>query len=515
MSIIVDFFFKPLVLSVCMTAIYLVWSIVWKKIDLHHLENVATMLFCIMAAYMLILFVNSDYVLRTWGVIYTLKILIPLLAVWMVHYIGMRISDYLMVSVFLVVLNRLLLSNSIIFLAGWMLLCVVTTRRMGKLHNYTVQVLLSFVSYAFTYFLYEFLLNQNIIEYYYEYSKAHQLSRFGKGLFLLLVSLFLLLILGGVMLLMKRIFRFYFERLNEFSNKYKEINQYLLLIPYLLCILLFIIEIMSEFEYIDGYQTDRVISLMSIMLLLFFIGTQIFYLVLLAKTIRLKEHLEFKETEQENLKLYNEDVKKNMIAIREMKHDLKNIFLTMGEYVARSNDQEMQNYYYEKIAPYAQNEIRMNDVYVSLQNINNEPIRAFLYYKLMQGMDSKIAIQLETQSDNSVLGYLADVSVITRILGIFIDNAMEESLKVGERGFVHISVHEKNGQVGISVKNPVRESVKEQWIRIGVSQKGLGRGNGLVIVDKLIKKNKNLIWNSYFKENVYGQTLLILRPERS
>jgi sensor histidine kinase regulating citrate/malate metabolism len=219
--------------------------------------------------------------------------------------------------------------------------------------------------------------------------------------------------------------------------------------------------------------------------------------------------LEYKEIEQTNLLLFEKNMRNNIQEIREMKHDLKNIFLTMGDYVARSEDKELQEYYYEKIAPYAKNEMKMNDLYVSLQELQNESLKAFLYYKLLQGMDAKIEMQFEAIIDHSVLPYIEDTSEITRMIGIFLDNALEECNQQ-KHGEVWVRVMEKSGEVSVVVKNTVREGVLKNGIYAGTTSKGLGRGNGLRIVKKLVSKHNDILWNSYFQDEAFVQSITIV-----
>ena len=65
----------------------------------------------------------------------------------------------------------------------------------------------------------------------------------------------------------------------------------------------------------------------------------------------------------------------------------------------------------------------------------------------------------------------------------------------------------------ISVKNPVRESVMKSGIHIGITSKGLGRGNGLNIVNKIIKKHDDILWNSYFHEGKFVQSITMERKK--
>lgn len=191
-----------------------------------------------------------------------------------------------------------------------------------------------------------------------------------------------------------------------------------------------------------------------------------------------------------------------------MKHDIKNIFLTMGEFVRRGEDEQLKDYYYTNIAPFADNEIKMNDIYMRLQSLQNESLKAFFYYKMVQGIEQKVEMELETSLDHSYFPYCTDVSVFIRIAGIFIDNAIEAVLQ-SKMGFVQINIREKEGKMSITIKNPVALETKQSGIYAGTTSKGLGRGNGLNIVKRLVGKHSDILWNSYFQEELFVQSITV------
>lgn len=96
---------------------------------------------------------------------------------------------------------------------------------------------------------------------------------------------------------------------------------------------------------------------------------------------------------------------------------------------------------------------------------------------------------------------------LIRILGILIDNAIEEAKAC--KGRVAISIKEKEQEYFFSVCNTVRRQIRERGVRAGTTDKGLGRGNGLLIVDKLVHKYRNVLLNSFFKEDKFVQCLRI------
>lgn len=440
-----------------------------------------------------------------------LQVLVAVLTIRAVAFINLQVADYVILTVTIFCMQNFstlsYFPNSTLFLGGWFLLCIIAKRRYPSLKSMAAPILISYIAMQISYLFYGGILNYGVRRFYYDVSMQLGLTSWQKLLFLSMISLAFLLFMLVIVLLIKRILQVYLPNIKDFSEKYEEIGQYLLLVPVIFGAVLILLDAFTINSRIDTFSFNKWILILFVVC---FLCMQLFYLKLMLKTVHLKEHLKYKEAEQMNLQLYNQDISRNMQEIREMKHDLKNVFLTMGEYVKRSNDEQLKEYYYEKIAPFAGNEIRMNDLYVALQELQNESLKAFLYYKLLQGMDSHIDMKLETKLDHTIFPYLSDISDIIRILGIFMDNAMEESVQI-ENGFVQVGIKEQEGQMSISVKNAVRESVIQKGIHIGTTNKGLGRGNGLSIVEKLVKKHNDILWNSYFQDGIYVQVISVMR----
>lgn len=234
---------------------------------------------------------------------------------------------------------------------------------------------------------------------------------------------------------------------------------------------------------------------------------QIIYIRLLVKSISVKEEMRIQEKDLRQLEEYNRELEKNMEDMRGIRHDIKNMFLTMGGFVDRSNDEEMKVFYEENIVPFAKQQLQKNDLYVKLAGIHSESLKPFLYFKIMQGIEQNVPIDLLVQLDDAEDFLCIEQIDLIRILGILIDNAIEEAKAC--KGAVAISIKEKEQEYLFSVSNTVRRQVREKGVRAGITDKGLGRGNGLLIVDKLVRKYRNVLLNSFFKEDEFVQCLRI------
>ena len=390
--------------------------------------------------------------------------------------------------------------NSVTYLILYLVFLVLTK----WMKNDGVEILLTWIAGASVFYLYNFIYENFVREIYFGVARKYGLSALQKGMLLGSMTVVLVSFLCVVILFLKKLLLHYLEQWKEFSESYRELSHYLVAIPFLFGISLLFVEVLPRFTY---YETP-VLRLGSGMLLLVFLAMQVFYLRMLVRTITLRERMKQRELEQDQLLLYNRDLNQNMQEIRAMKHDLKNIFLTMGEYVNRSEDKELREYYQEKIAPFAQEEMQKNDLYVQLQQLDNESLRAFLYYKIQQGIHGGAEVQLEINLDGSLLSKYEWKTALWRILGIFLDNAMEECKKLSH-GNVVIRITEQEQKLCFQIKNQVTPESRRNGIHPGTSTKGLGRGNGLVIVERLVKQNRDILWNSYFQEDYFVQSILL------
>lgn len=335
------------------------------------------------------------------------------------------------------------------------------------------------------------------------------------GFFLLVGVLFVVFSLGMVYLEKKYLGNWY-ESIRTVSQNYPVIDWYFIIAIVFDCALLWgVNHIHGLFHVIDEQYKGYFYTIAEWGGILI-IAVQFLFVTLLTQVSEQKIRIRRQELQNENMLTYHQKLEENLTEIRAMKHDLKNVFLTMGEYVNRSADEELKAFYQEAIYPLADKEIRMNDCFVALERICNDQVKAFLFYKLSFGINSDIDMKLLISAEDKQVHIPADwefVEMLVRILGIWLDNALEECAamkeEAGEVSPQCLIKIKQNGQLlQFQVENTVRKSVCQHGIEKGITTKGLGRGNGLLYVDKLMKKIENGVWNSYFKDERYIQSIM-------
>ena len=304
--------------------------------------------------------------------------------------------------------------------------------------------------------------------------------------------------------LVKKYFNKYFYEINEMGKKYPSIEKYFIYITIGIMILIMLIHYGYYNVFGYNYQNSMLLTIFCMIGLVI----QLLYLTLLFRVTYFKDNLYDKELENQSLALYSSNLEKNIDDIRAIKHDIKNIFFTMGQYVEESNNEEMKLFYKTKIYPFASDEILKNDLYSKLTSINNEQLKAFLYYKISQALERNINTELDIDIKREIFAVGIDFADLIRILGILIDNGIEECVSNADSK-ISIKISQNNELASYVIKNTVASAKKEKGIKAGVSTKGENRGNGLIIVQNAIEKYDFVMLNSYFTEDFFVQNLNI------
>ncbi len=346
------------------------------------------------------------------------------------------------------------------------------------------------------------LLSRRFIYEYYEAANRYSLTALEKTGVILLAAICYFLICTAVLRLLfflaKKLWGSLFKRISE---RLHGIELYILMLVAFVLIIL----IAMQTSYYVVNKKGIVLDPLQWFQIFFLLITAV-YICLLIKAVAIKENMRVVQDEKDMLSAYNASLEANLGDMREIRHDTKNLFLTMAGFVERSDDAEMKEFYAKNIVPFIQNALVKNELLDKLKLLQDEHLKYFLYYKLMEKIESGVPIGLELSSSAHLEAGYGDM---VRLLGILIDNAAEEAKLA--HGAVNIKITEDGESVGIRIGNDIRPETKTRGIIAGTTDKGLGRGNGLLIAKKIIKKYDNLLLNSYFTEKEFVQYLRITK----
>ncbi|WP_429972806.1 sensor histidine kinase [Enterococcus sp. AZ163] len=210
--------------------------------------------------------------------------------------------------------------------------------------------------------------------------------------------------------------------------------------------------------------------------------------------------------QQQNYLRQMEEVQKE---IKSVHHDYKNMLAGIYMHASEGNTKEIQKFLTDK---FFQLDHRIEEK-LKCQNqlllIENPEIKGLLISKLAKAESQGITIQLEISDIFRNLPM--DVSDLLRILGIFLDNAIEavadltQSMKK-----ISIVVMQDDKYVVIRIKNPNELKILlHELMQPNFSTKGKNRGFGLANVRKILVKYPHILNDIDTQNDQFIQTLTI------
>ena len=274
----------------------------------------------------------------------------------------------------------------------------------------------------------------------------------------------------------------------------------------------YVVRLEGDYQFVDRILKNNVVTNRenntSNALLLEILSYALPFLFLLFQVAFYKDTVALGQREKEGLVAYYQDLTANLDTLQGIRHDMKNIFFTMGGFVDRSEDEEMKAFYWEKIYPYSQNAIHQSELLSAAYQLPDETLRAFFYLKLSQAVQRQVPVSLSVHILPEQFQLGIDLIDLTRILGILLDNAIEETAKIS-KGMVEVQIAGDGETISYTIKNPITEQTKRSGVHPGQTTKGAGHGRGLLIVRQILEQYDHAVLNACIQTNKYIQSLNI------
>lgn len=214
----------------------------------------------------------------------------------------------------------------------------------------------------------------------------------------------------------------------------------------------------------------------------------------------------------ENKALLNnlEEYEKMLDYQRVANHENKNQLLIVRSLLKENENSDALNYVNEVLDDKKDD----NDVlFGRAKKIPSGGLQGIVYQKMLVMNDKNIKPILDVS--NSVKKFkLENLDTklnydICRIVGVFLDNSIEETEKLDEREIM-LSMYEQNNDLVIEISNkfknvPDLERLEEK----GYSTKGKGHGYGLSLVNDIVNNNNQIINEKGITRNIFTQKLII------
>ena len=215
----------------------------------------------------------------------------------------------------------------------------------------------------------------------------------------------------------------------------------------------------------------------------------IVYFILLIKSFNIKVKYKEISDKYSNTIEALKDYEKMIDFYKVNNHENKNNFLTIRN-MLEDKDQKIKDFIDNIIDNRIMDDEKLN---MDSSNIPEGGIRAVIYSKLLEMKNRKIKFDLETDFKvrRFVLGDNKDKTIldICNILGVFLDNAIHESVKLKDKAYIKVTLAIKNENLHISIKNKFKGTIDVSKIdKSGYTTKGDGHGYGLSLVKNILSE---------------------------
>ena len=265
-----------------------------------------------------------------------------------------------------------------------------------------------------------------------------------------------------------------------------------------ICLTMFLYSIIKEFRFGD----DILLYLISIIVLL----TILFGLI--KQTLENNQLTNRYDKLLEFMKTYENEIEKQRI----LRHEIKNEFRTIR---AKICDKQENKEIIEYIDEIVNDKYKVDkEKYAKFGYLPANGIKGLCYFKTQEAEDKglNISINISKRIKESTIYNLSlkEQRDFGRILGVFLDNAIEASLETEEKQLGIEAYVNSEKEFRMIISNTYNNKIDKNKIGIeSFSTKGKTRGHGLLLVKQLIEKNKLFEIKTDIQEKIYIQTIEI------
>ena len=213
---------------------------------------------------------------------------------------------------------------------------------------------------------------------------------------------------------------------------------------------------------------------------------------------------EAKQKAMQDLQDYTRNLEAMYNSLRSFKHDYVNILLSLSSYIEDGDMDRLKDFFEGKIFP-TKNLITGEDYKLNqLSNISVLEIKSLLSAKMIYAHESGIDITIDIP--DKVESFLIDTVDLARILGIFLDNAIEATLET-EQPQIGLNIIQNKTGVSIIISNRFRDNglmlhkLKQKGFSTKIGHQGIGLGNA----QKIISSYDNVLLETTMKCDYFTQ----------
>lgn len=243
---------------------------------------------------------------------------------------------------------------------------------------------------------------------------------------------------------------------------------------------------------------QKTLVLINLFLTFVFLLVSIIYILILQKVIT-------KSEENKELKTYIELTQELSEDLRRFKHNYMNLLYALGGYIEHKEWRDLENYYVDLIKE--SREVKSNNLF-SIQNIKNSALFGLISQKIKKASEMSVDIVINIPNEVEDLG-IRDSS-ICEVLGVYFDNAIESASETNKKCIVFEVINEEES-IDIVMKNTFnnKPDLNKIFEKGYTTKKSSGKGLGLYFAKKILERYENVLYNTYIKDDMFVQEIII------
>ena len=270
------------------------------------------------------------------------------------------------------------------------------------------------------------------------------------------------------------------------------------------CLFIFLFNIVIG-EYI-GYSRN-IITFNCILFACYFIISTVL-IINIIKAHMEKVDIEMRQDSYNRLQEYTNQIENMYSSLRSFKHDYSNIMLSMSGYIEANDMEGLRDYFDKEILPLSKN-ITKNTAHINqLINIKTTELKSIISSKLLYAIELNINVSIEVTDE--VTSIPMDTLDLCRVIGIFLDNAIEATLET-DRPTIRFALINLDTEYIFIISNTFLEKgiPYATLSKPNVSTKGINRGIGLYNAHEIIAKYNHVFLDTEIKNKSFVQRLQI------
>ena len=191
-------------------------------------------------------------------------------------------------------------------------------------------------------------------------------------------------------------------------------------------------------------------------------------------------------------------------------HEYKNQLIVVSGYLNCHNYDKASDYLKGIIDEYKNRNINEMS---ELSSLPDGGIKNLFQYKLIKMDYLKIDYYFSITDDSKQLLEKIDKSTysnLTKILGVLLDNAIDESKSCSNK-YIEIYITKENEILKISISNRLSNNINKKYInKDHYTTKGIGHSFGLRLVRNIVKKDDNIKLETDIKKDIFIQNIYLI-----